>query len=68
MRISDNLKKLYQQIPDKVKLKYIAPFVSLIHSVDSIKLLSTINKEAIKNKRLIDCLLQLKLVKEETKF
>ncbi len=50
------------------KVKYIAPFISLIHSVDSIKLLSTINKEALKNNRVIDCLLQLKLAKEDTKF
>lgn len=50
------------------KVKYIAPFVHLIHAVDSIKLLLTINKEAIKNNRLIDCLLQLKIAKEDTKF
>ncbi len=50
------------------KVKYIAPFVSLIHSVDSLKLLTTINKEAIKNKRLISCLLQIHIAEESTKF
>ena len=42
------------------KVKFIAPFVSLIHAVDSFKLLKTINKEAAKNNRTIDCLLQKK--------
>ncbi|MFA6200297.1 MAG: YggS family pyridoxal phosphate-dependent enzyme [Bacteroidales bacterium] len=50
------------------KVKYIAPFVNLIHSVDSIKLLSEINKEAIKNNRVINCLLQIDIAHEETKF
>jgi len=50
------------------KVKYIAQFVSLIHSVDSFKLLSTINKEGEKNNRSIDCLLQLYIASEETKF
>ncbi len=50
------------------KVKYIAPFVHLIHSVDSIKLLSEINKEAIKNNRVINCLLQIDIAHEETKF
>ncbi|MCK9163546.1 MAG: YggS family pyridoxal phosphate-dependent enzyme [Bacteroidales bacterium] len=50
------------------KVKYIAPFVSLIHSVDSLKLLSEINKEAIKNERIIDCLIQIDIAHEETKF
>lgn len=50
------------------KVKYIAPFVSLIHSVDSLSLLKEINKEANKNNRSIDCLLQLHIAKEETKF
>jgi PLP dependent protein len=50
------------------KVKYIAPFVSLIHSVDSFKLLKTINKEAQKNDRVIDCLLQVHIAEEETKF
>jgi PLP dependent protein len=50
------------------KVKYVAPFVYLIHSVDSIKLLSEINKEAIKNNRIINCLLQIDIAHEETKF
>ena len=50
------------------KVKYIAPFINLIHSVVGTKLLKTIDKEGLKNKRVIDCLLQLKLAKEETKF
>lgn len=50
------------------KVKYIAPFVSLIHSVDSIKLLKEINKQALKNDRIIDCLLQFYIATEETKF
>jgi pyridoxal phosphate enzyme (YggS family) len=50
------------------KVKYIAPFIHLIHGVDSIKLLLEINKEGIKNKRVIDCLLQVHIAQEETKF
>ena len=50
------------------KVKYIAPFVSLIHSVDSLKLLIEINKQAEKNNRIINCLLQIYIAKEETKF
>ncbi|MBN1990195.1 MAG: YggS family pyridoxal phosphate-dependent enzyme [Bacteroidales bacterium] len=50
------------------KIKYIAPFVSLIHSVDSLKLLTAINKEAVKANRVIDCLLQVYIAEEETKF
>jgi PLP dependent protein len=50
------------------KVKYIAPFVSLIHSVDSLKLLKEINAEAIKNNRTIDCLLEFYIAGEETKF
>jgi PLP dependent protein len=50
------------------KVKYIAPFVSLIHSVDSLKLLNVINKEAVKFKRIIDCLLQVHIAMEESKF
>ncbi len=50
------------------KVKYIAPFVSLIHAVDSIKLLAVINKEAKKNNRIIDCLLQVFIAEEESKF
>ncbi len=50
------------------KVKYIAPFVSLIHSVDSLKLLTVIDKEAEKVGRVIDCLLQIHIAMEETKF
>lgn len=50
------------------KVKYIAPFVSLIHAVDSLKLLQEIDKQAAKNKRIIDCLLQFHVAQEETKF
>lgn len=50
------------------KVKYIAPFVTCIQSVDSIKLLKEINKEAVKNKRIIDCFIQIYIAKEETKF
>jgi pyridoxal phosphate enzyme (YggS family) len=50
------------------KVKYIAPFVHLIHGVDSLKLLQEINKQAQKNNRVIDCLLQVHIAKEETKF
>jgi pyridoxal phosphate enzyme (YggS family) len=50
------------------KVKYIAPFISLIHSVDSLKLLQEINKQAEKNKRIIDCLLQVYIADEETKY
>src|SRR5690606_18735267 len=49
------------------KVKYIAPFVFLIHSVDSLKLLKEINKEAKKNDRTINCLLQIYIAKEEAK-
>jgi len=49
------------------KVKYIAPFVKLIHSVDSFKLLITIDKEAQKNHRVIDCLLQFHIGEEVTK-
>ena len=50
------------------KVKYIAPFVSLIHSIDSLKLLQEVNKQALKNGRVIDCLLQIHIADEETKF
>jgi pyridoxal phosphate enzyme (YggS family) len=50
------------------KVKYIALFVYLIHGVDSLNLLKEINKEAAKNNRVIDCLLQVHIAKEETKF
>ncbi len=50
------------------KVKLIAPFVNLIHGVDSLKLLHEINKEAQKNNRVIDCLLQIFIAEEESKF
>ena len=50
------------------KVKYIAPFVGLIHSVDSTRLLNEINKQGAKNNRIIDCLLQIRIADESTKF
>ena len=50
------------------KVKYMAPFVSLIHGVDSFRLLKEINKQAEKHNRVINCLLQMHIAKEETKF
>ena len=50
------------------KVKYIAPFVSLIHAVDSLRLLQEINKQGAKNNRTIDCLLQFHIADEDTKF
>lgn len=50
------------------KVKYIAPFIAMIHSVDSLKILKVINKEGKKNNRVIPCLLQLHIAEEETKF
>src|SRR5690554_5363394 len=50
------------------KVKYMAPFVTLVHAVDSLKLLKEINKEAEKNERSIKCLLQIKIAQEESKY
>jgi pyridoxal phosphate enzyme (YggS family) len=50
------------------KVKYIAPFIKMIHSVDSLKLLEEINRQAEKNNRQIDCLLEIHIADEETKF
>ena len=50
------------------KAKLIAPFINLIHGIDSLKLLEEINKEAKKNNRIIDCLLQIYIAEEESKF
>lgn len=50
------------------KVKYIASFVSLIHGIDSLKLLKEVNKRAAQNDRVIDCLLQIHIAQEETKF
>lgn len=69
----------YEQLPKDIewhlvghlqtnKVKYIAPFISLVQSVDSLKLLKEINKHAEKNNRIIDCLLQIDISLEETKF
>jgi len=69
----------YEQLPKDIewhlighlqsnKVKYIAPFISMIQSVDSLKLLQEINKHAEKNNRIIDCLLQIYIADEETKF
>ena len=69
----------YEQLPKDIewhmighlqrnKVKYMAHFVHLIHGVDSFKTLKEINKQALKHNRVIDCLLQLKIAKEDTKF
>lgn len=50
------------------KVKYLAPFVYMIHSVDSLRLLKEVNKHAVKNNRTINCLLQFHIAEEETKF
>lgn len=50
------------------KVKFMASYVSLIHGVDSLKLLQEINKQALKNNRVIDCLLQIHIAEEESKF
>ncbi len=76
---AQELKEKYELLPKDIewhmighlqtnKVKYIAPFVKLIHGVDSFRLLETINKEGIKNKRVIDYLLQIDIAKEDTKF
>lgn len=73
------LQEKYKELPTDIrwhaighlqsnKVKYIAPFVHLLHGVDSFKLLQEINKQALKNNRVIDCLLQMHIAKEETKF
>jgi len=50
------------------KVKYMASFVHLVHGVDSFKLLNVINKEAAKHNRVIDCLMQVRIAREQTKF
>jgi len=50
------------------KVKYIAPFVAMIHSIDSLKLLEEVNKEAVKKNRIINCLLEIYIATEESKF
>lgn len=75
----NELTEKYQQLPKDLrwhfighlqsnKVKYIAPFVYLIHGIDSNKLLIEIDKQGRKNNRVIDCLLQVHIAKEETKF
>jgi PLP dependent protein len=69
----------YEQLPKDIewhlighlqsnKVKYIAPFVSMIHSIDSLKLLQEVDKQAKKYNRIIHCLLQIHIAQEETKF
>ena len=69
----------YQEMPKDIKwhmighvqrnkVKYMAEFVDLIHGVDSLKLLKEINKQAIKHDRIINCLLQIKIAEEDSKF
>ncbi len=73
------LTEKYEQLPKDIrwhfighlqsnKIKYMVPFVHLIHGVDSLKLLKEINKQAVKNNRIVRCLLQVYIAKEETKF
>ena len=73
------LAKKYEELPKDIewhfighlqsnKVKYIVPFVHLIHGIDSFKLLKEVNKEAVKNKRVIPCLLQFYIASEDTKF
>ncbi len=77
-RVQELVKK-YESLPRDIewhmighlqskKVKFIAPFVALIHGVDSLKLLSEINKRALQNNRIIPCLLQMHIAKESTKF
>ena len=76
---AQELKVKYEALPKDIewhfighlqsnKIKYIAPFVSLIHSIDSFKLLEEINRYAQKNNRTISCLLQFHIATEDTKF
>lgn len=77
-RVQEMIEK-QPQMPDDVrwhqighlqtnKVKYIAPFVHLIHSVDSLKILKEINRQALRQKRVIECLLQVYIAKEDSKF
>jgi len=76
---AQELKEKHSQLPSDIlwhfighlqsnKIKYIAPFISLIHSIDSLKLLEEVNKQAFKNNRIIPCLLQFHIAEEENKF
>jgi hypothetical protein len=77
-RVQEMVEK-YEQLPKDIswhlighlqtnKVKYMAPFVSLVHSVDSLKLLQEIDRQAAKYGRVIECLLQMYIAREETKF
>ena len=77
-KVQDLIRK-YEKLPKNIewhmighlqknKVKYIAPFIKLIHSVDSIKILKEIDKRASQNNRIIECLLQVNISKEITKF
>ncbi|MBD0259144.1 MAG: YggS family pyridoxal phosphate-dependent enzyme [Cytophagales bacterium] len=77
-RVQEMVEK-YEQLPKDIdwhlighlqtnKVKYMAPFVRLVHSVDSFKLLQEIDRQAAKNSRVIECLLQIYIAREETKF
>ena len=76
---AQDLAAKYPQLPQDIrwhfighlqtnKVKYIAPFVALIHAADSLKILKEINKQAMKNNRIIDCLLEFHIAREESKF
>ena len=76
---AQDLKAKHQQLPDDIrwhfighlqsnKIKYIAPFIHLIHSIDSLRLLQEVNRYGIKENRRIACLLQIHIAAEETKF
>lgn len=76
---AQDLRIKQQQMPDDVrwhfighlqsnKIKYIAPFIHLIHSIDSLRLLQEVDKHAAKAKRIIPCLLQIHIAREESKF
>jgi hypothetical protein len=76
---AQELKGKYEHLPKDIewhlighlqtnKIKYIAPFVSMIHSIDSYELLKEVNKHAIKHERMLKCLLQFHIAQEETKF
>ncbi len=76
---AQELMQKYEELPKDIewhfighlqsnKVKYIAPFVKLIHGIDSLKILKTVNKEAKKNNRNISCLLQFHIARESTKF
>ncbi|MCK9423277.1 MAG: YggS family pyridoxal phosphate-dependent enzyme [Bacteroidales bacterium] len=76
---AQELASKYHQLPQDIewhfighlqtnKVKYITPFIAMVHSIDSFNLLYEINKEAVKGNRTIDCLLQLHIASEETKY